>query len=237
MSKSKQKDEDICRCLLNGQSYVNKLDKKEELFFLSALFITIIALVFFFAINEDYSGLYSMFFILGLIAFVIALFLPIIEWFRFSSIRHLIVEELEINEKFRSLNKDAKKKKLDNCLGLFFAPVPRRIMSLGVIPIIFAIAGIIISVKHPNVPKFPIIKIDILLFLIILGSITEAIAFFFGFYFPEPELTSEAELPDDVDFEALNEALQKLADSGVGGLDKEGLKEALKELKIEIRFK
>lgn len=237
MSKSRQKDKDICHYLLNGQSYVNKLDKKEELFFLSVLFITIIALVFFFAINENYSGLYSMFFILGLLAFVIALFLPFIEYARFSSIRRLIVDELEIDERFSDLNEDAKERKLKNCLGLFFAPVPRRIMSLGVIPIIFAIAGIIISVQHPNVPKFPIIKIDILLFLIILGSITEAIAFFFGFYFPEPELTSE---PDKVDFKALKEGLQKLAklvEGGVGGLDKEGLKKALKELKIEIHFK
>lgn len=111
-------------------------------------------------------------------------------------------------------------------------------MSIGVIPIIFAIIGIILSVEH-EIPKIAILKkmINPLILLIVLGGVTEAVAFFFGFLFPEPEIPTKAgrEFPEIKD---LIDAIKNLPDK-VPSLRSEGT-EGTVEIgngKFTVKFK
>lgn len=76
----------------------------------------------------------------------------------------------------------------------FFSPVPRKIMSLGVIPMIFAICGIIFFKEDQLMDTFAYFTLsteyhlgmDPLKLLLLCGGLAECAAFFLGYLFPEP---------------------------------------------------
>ena len=217
-----KKRKEICDCILRGESYVNRLDKRWELGALAFFFLSLIILIFIFAMVGNTDGLFYLFFAGGLMAFFVALLLPLIQFLKFSGIKKIFEMELD----GLGYEEDKKEEMLPSCLGLYFAPVPRQIMSLGVIPIIFAIVGIILSVEY-RIPELPLFKINMLILLIILGAITEAIAFFFGFWLPEPEL-----------YKSLIEERQEQEKEKIKvDIDSEALVDALSKLKLETGFK
>jgi hypothetical protein len=75
----------------------------------------------------------------------------------------------------------------------FFSPVPKKIMSLGVIPMIFAICGIIFfkedqlmdSLSYFTLSTEYRLGMDPLKLLLLCGGLAECAAFFLGYLFPE----------------------------------------------------
>jgi hypothetical protein len=85
----------------------------------------------------------------------------------------------------------------------FFGPIPKRIMSLGVIPMIFAICGIIFfkedqlldTLAYFTLSTTYRLGMDPLKLLMLCGGLAECAAFFLGYLFPEsgppkPEVTT-----------------------------------------------
>ena len=189
--KKANKYEQTVRNILRGDTHVNRLDKKNELLFLAGLFIIVLLFILVFSIMGNYNSLFILFLFLGAVTFVVALLTPLVKIFQFNAIRDDFKSGIRkaLEEKFpgREAN-DAEVERLHPvCMGVYFSSLPRMIMSIGVIPMIFSIVGIILSVEH-NPPKIPIIKINPLTLLIILGGVTEAIAFFFGYVWPEEDI-------------------------------------------------
>ncbi len=186
------KREDLILDLLYDVPKVNKLDKIWKLGALVG-FITFIAIICFYSIiTNHFYPLYLSLSLGGVIAFIWVLVISIVALLQYPSlkkdIKHFLNDDKTVEKIFGKdgLSDKDKKKKLYSSIGLHYALLPRKVMSLGVIPIIFAIAGIIISVEHP-VPNLPLVEANGLVLLIVLGAITEAIAFFFGYFVPEME--------------------------------------------------
>lgn len=195
MDKAKvisEKRKDLILNLLRGVPEVNKLDRMWELCTLFGV-TTFLAIVCFYSIITNlFFWLYLSMFLGGLAAFIWVLLISLGALVQYKSlekdIKHFLNDDKTVEDIFGEdgLPDKDKDKTLYSSIGLHYALLPRKMMSLGVIPIIFAIAGIIISVDHP-VPSLPFVETNGLVLLIILGAITEAIAFFFGYFIPEVE--------------------------------------------------
>lgn len=77
--------------------------------------------------------------------------------------------------------------KTDYYLGKYFSSLPNQIMSLGVIPLILGIISIILEEYQPAVVVINGNVVNVVTTLMLVGAFAEAIAFLFGFLFPEAD--------------------------------------------------
>jgi hypothetical protein len=133
----------------------------------------------------------------------------------------------------------------------FFAPIPKKIMSLGVIPMIFAICGIIFfkedqlldTLAYFTLSSQYHLGMDPLKLLLLCGGMAECSAFFLGYLFPEnsphkqeavsPEETKPAPVPTTTTVLDIHEPVTVVANRNL--LTDDQLKRLLSSLRVNLR--
>jgi hypothetical protein len=138
----------------------------------------------------DSNIIFICMFLAGVGAILIAFLTVLKRWVFFKEIEDYFTSRVKVDERYEKKSQNEQMQIIHEYLGMYFSTLTGRIMSIGVIPIIAGIIVIILADLSSD-PSATILfqntayRFDIIFILLLLGGATEALAFFFGFLFPD----------------------------------------------------